>query len=133
LGYVIVTADWPAAGRFQVGRALLPEEYQGLWRSLEAAGVWEVAEPAPEPGEPVVTLTIARSGRERQLTLVARVAPQAAVQPQEERANRIVEAIRAIAPETPGPEQPIGATAGSEEVGDPTPAGAGTKGAAEAP
>jgi hypothetical protein len=120
LGHVLVTADWRASGRFEAGRTIREDEYQGLWRALEAAGVWEVTEATSVAGGPMVSLTVARKGRERRLTLVARAAASEVGRSRDERARRIIEAVRTVAPETPGPEQPV-------------PAGAGTKGGGLAP
>jgi len=133
VGYAIVTADWRAAGRFQASRKLREEEYQGLWQALEGAGVWEVAEAKPEAGKPAVTLAIARSGRERRLTLVPQPAG-AGGRPTDERPGRIIEAIRAIAPETPGPGR--SASPGLPAPGSSAPSaatGAETKGAPAVP
>ena len=111
--YVSVSADWRAAGRFQVGRQLREEEYQGLWRALEAAGVWDVAGLPESVGKPSVTLAIARSGRERRLTLVAQPAGLTGGRLADERLGRIIKVIQGVAPETPGPEQPVPTGAGT--------------------
>jgi hypothetical protein len=133
LGYVLVTADWRAAGRFQAGRQLQEEEYQVFWRSLESAGVWEVTEGGPEVQEVLVTLAVAHSGRERRLALVARAGPSGVGRFRDERARGVIEAIRAVAPETPGPEQPVKSPTSVEPSAPAIPAGAATKGAGAIP
>ena len=97
--YWVVSADWPEAGRFRARGPLASDAYQGLWRELEGASVWELEEaPSPARMGPTVTVTVARQGREHSFTVEA---PEAQ---QDTRYGRIYRAIRTVAPQTPGPE-----------------------------
>jgi len=97
--YVLVTADWPKAGRFRAGRKLSEGQYQEFWRELEGAGVWELADAMHpvHPSGPTVTVRVARGGREHQFSVYA---PEART---ERRYGPVYRAVRALAPETPAP------------------------------
>ena len=115
--YVVVTADWPGAGRSRTGRRLSPEEYRRLWRELEEAEVWALEEAltATSAAGPTVTVRVARRGREHHLTVSA---PEARPDP---RYGRLYRAVRAVAPKTPAPKPAPAAAPGG---GTPTGGGA---------
>lgn len=97
--YALVTADWPKAGRFSAGRRLADEEYRAFWRELEGADVFSLPDAltATEPPCPTLTVTVARRGRQRRFSVYG---PE---HQQDTRYGRIYRAVRAVAPEGPGP------------------------------
>ena len=97
--YALVTADWPKAGRFSAGRRLTDEEYRAFWRELEGADVFSLPDAltATEPPGPTLTVTVARRGRQRRFSVYG------SEHQQDTRYGRIRRAVRAVAPESPGP------------------------------
>jgi len=115
LPFAISWADWPRAGRSAAGRSLSKKEYEELWNSLNSLGVWNLADAGSAKADagPVISVTVARDGREHAFTVQA---PET----RKERAyGDVCRAIRTLAPTLRAPETKTPAAPAPEEEASP--------------